>query len=66
MWYKHSLRNEWRDFRLLMAAFATVAEKRFNRKFTAVYFPIGYFMSPFADADIGSLKPFHTIIDKHW
>ena len=34
MWYKHSLRNVWRDFRLLMSALATVTGKSFNSKFT--------------------------------
>ena len=45
MRYKHSLRNVWRDFRLLMSVLATVAGKSFNCKFTPkIYFPIGYFM----------------------
>ena len=47
MWYKHVLRNVWRDFRLPMSALATVAGKSFNGKFTAkIDFPIGYFMLP--------------------
>ena len=47
MWYKHFLRNVWRDFRLPMSALATVAGKSFNGKFTAkIDFPIGYFMLP--------------------
>ena len=45
MRYKHSLRNVWRDFRLLMSALATVAGKSFNGKFTPkIDFPIRYFM----------------------
>ena len=47
MWYKHSLRNVWRDFKVLMSALATVAGKSFNGKLTAkIDFPIGYFMLP--------------------
>ena len=47
MWYKHLLRNVWRNFRLLMSAVSTVAGKSFNSKFTAKnYFPIGYLMLP--------------------
>ena len=45
MWYKHVLRNVWRDFRLSMLALAKVAGKSFNSKFTAkMDFPMGYFM----------------------
>ena len=37
----------------------------FNGKFTAkICFPIGYFILPFADADIWSQKSLHTI-DKY-
>ena len=47
MWYKHFLRNLWRDFRLPMSALATVSGKSFNGKLTAkIDFPIGYFMLP--------------------
>ena len=36
-----------RDFKLPVLAFATVARKRFNGKFTAkIDFPIGHFMLP--------------------
>ena len=45
MWYKHFLRNVWRDFRLPMSALATAAGKSFNGKFTSTFdFPIGYFI----------------------
>ena len=51
MWYKHFLRNVWRDFRLPMSA--TVAGKNFNGKFTAkVDLPIGYFMLPLLKSDV--------------
>ena len=43
---------------------ATVAGKSFNGKFAALDFPIGYFIT-IADADIGSLKSFHTLFDKY-
>ena len=47
MWYKHVLRNVWRDFRLPMSALAKVAGKSFYGKFTAKNdFSIGYFMLP--------------------
>ena len=32
MWYKHSLRNVWRDFRLLMSALATVMASQICNK----------------------------------
>ena len=63
MWYKHFLKNIWRDLRLPMSVLATVARNSFNGKFTAkIEFPIGHFTS--ADADIGSLTSLHTI-DKY-
>ena len=64
MWYKHFVRNVWRDFRPPMSALATVARKSFNGKFTAkIDFPIGHFTLPYiADADIGSL---HKLFDKY-
>ena len=46
-WYKHFVRNVWRDFRLLMSALPTVAGNSFNGKFTAkIDFSIGYFILP--------------------
>ena len=50
-----------------MSAFATVARKSFNDKFTAkIDFPIGHFMLPFnTDADSGSLKSLHTLFHKY-
>ena len=57
MWYKHFLRNVWRDFRLSMSALATVAGKSFHGKFTAkIDFPDRAFYVIIADADIGSLS----------
>ena len=65
IWYKHFLRNVWRDFRLPVSALVTVARKSFKGKFTAkIDFPIEHFMLPF-DADIGSLKSLHTLLDKY-
>ena len=47
MWFKNVSNNVWRDFRLPVSAFATVARKRFNGKFTAkIDSPIGHFMLP--------------------
>ena len=66
MWYKHFLRNVWRDFRLPVSALATVAEKNFNGKFTSkIYSPIGYFSLTIAGADIGSLNSLHKLFDKY-
>ena len=46
-----------------MSALATAVGKSFNGKFTTkIDFPIGYFI---ADADIGSLKSLHTLLDKY-
>ena len=45
-----------------MSTLATVAQKSFNGKFTAKNdFSIGHFYVTIADADIGSLKPLHTL-----
>ena len=42
---KNLSNNEWRDFRLPMAALATVAGESFNGTFTAkIDFPIEYFI----------------------
>ena len=66
IWYKHFLKNVWRDFRLLISALATEAQKSFNGKFTAkTDFLIGHFYVTIADTDIGSLKSFHTLFDKY-
>ena len=47
MWFKHSVKNVWRDFRHPMSALPMVARKSFNGKFTAkIDFPIGNFMLP--------------------
>ena len=49
-----------------MSALVTVARKSFNGKFTAkIDFPIGHFILTIADADIGSIKSLHTLIDKY-
>ena len=67
MWYKHILRNVWRDFRLSMSALAMVAGKSFNGKFTAkTDFPSGYFYVAITDADSGSLKFLHTLFESVW
>ena len=64
---KYLANNVWREVRLSMSAFATVARKSYNGKFTAkIAFPIGHFNLPLiTDADIGSLKSLHTLFDKH-
>ena len=59
MWYKHSLRNVWRDFRLLMSALATVAGESFYVKFTRVFYVTTLY------TDIESLKSLHTLIDEY-
>ena len=58
--------NVWIDFTLPLVAFETVARERFNGKFTAkIDFPIEHFMLPNTDAEIGSLKSFHTLFDTY-
>ena len=45
MWSKYVSNNAWKDFRLTVSAFATVARKKFIGKFTAkIDFPIEHFM----------------------
>ena len=47
MWSKYVSNNVWRDLRLPVSDFSTVAWKSFNLKFTAkIDFPIVHFMSP--------------------
>ena len=58
MWSKYVSNNVWRDFRLLVSAFETVARKSFNGKSTTFYVTITY-------ADIGSLKSLYTLFDKY-
>ena len=62
MWYKHFVRNEWRDFRLPTSVLA-----RSTEEFTAkIDFTIGHFMLPFfADPDIESRKYLRTLFDKY-
>ena len=43
------IKNVWKDFRLPVSTFATVARKRFNGKITA--------KNAYTDAAIGSLRP---------
>ena len=55
----------WRDFRLLVLAFATAARKSFKGKFTTkIDFPIGVFWVTTTDADIESLKSLHTLLNR--
>ena len=66
IWYKHFLRNIWRDFRLPMSVLATVARKSFNGKFTGKkWFSDLAFYVIIADADIWSLKSLHTLFDEY-
>ena len=66
MWYKHLVRNVWRDFRLSMSATETVARKIFNCKFTAkIDFLIGHFMLLLLNADTESPNSLHTLFDKY-
>ena len=67
MWYKHILRNVWRDLRLSMSALATVAWKSvLNGKFTAkIDFPIGYIMLPLQMLTLKDKKSLHTLFDKY-
>ena len=47
MWSKYVSNKVWREFRLPVSEFATVAQKSFNVKFTAkIDFPIAHFMIP--------------------
>ena len=47
MWLKCVSNNVWRDFSFPVSAFATVALKNSNCKFTAkIHFSIGHFMLP--------------------
>ena len=49
-----------------MSALATVAGKSFNIKFASkIDFSARVFYITFADADIGSLKSLHTLLDKY-
>ena len=46
-WAKYVSNKVWRDFRLPVSVFASVARKSFNGKFTAsIDFPIGHCMLP--------------------
>ena len=48
MWSKYVSNNVWRDYRLPVSTFVTVARKIFIGKFTSkIDFPIGHYMLPF-------------------
>ena len=67
MWYKHFVRNVWRDFRLPMSALATVARKIFNGKFAAkTDFPIGHCMLPLLMLTLKVLSFFIHYLIKFW
>ena len=57
--------NVWRDFRLQVSAFAVVARKNFNGKFTAKLISDRGFYVTLTDADIGRQKSLHTLFDKY-
>ena len=66
MWYKHFLRNVWRDFRLPISVLATKAWKSFNGKSTAKNdFLIGYFMLPLLMLTLEGQKSLHTLFEKY-
>ena len=65
MWYKHVLRNVWRDFRLSMSALETVAGKSFKGKLLQKLISDRVFYVTITDADSGSLKSLHTLFDKY-
>ena len=47
VWSKYVLNNVWKDLRLPVSAFTTVARKGLNDKLTAkIDFPTGHFMLP--------------------
>ena len=59
------MKTVWRSFRLPVSAFATLALKSFNGKFTVIVdFLLGHFMSPLLTL-IGSLKSLHKLVDKY-
>ena len=66
IWYNHFLRNAWRDFRLPMSAFAAVARKGFNGKFTAkINFLIELLKVPLLMLTLEVLKSLHRLFDKY-
>ena len=65
-WSKYVSYNVWSDFRLPVPAFATVARKSFNGKFTTKNdFSVQTFYVTIIDADIGSLKSLHILFNKY-
>ena len=56
MWSKYVSKNVWRDLRLPVSVFVTVARKSINGRFIVnIDFPIGHNVT-ITDADIGSLN----------
>ena len=68
IWIKYLSNNVRRNLRLLVSAFATVARKNFNGKYTAkIDFSHRAFYVTVTDADIGSRKPathIHEYLDR--
>ena len=66
MWLKYVSNNVWRDFSLSVLAFASVALKSSNCKFTAKNsFSDRAFYVTITDADIEGLKSLRTLFDKY-
>ena len=63
MWYKFFLRNVWRYLRLQMSTSATVTRKRFQNYCINWCFDRVSYVT-IADADIGSLKSLHALLNK--
>ena len=57
--------KEWRDFKLLMSALATIARKSLTANFTAKLIFRSGILYYIDDADIGSLKSLHTLFGKY-
>ena len=66
MWSKYVLNNVWTDFRFPVSAFATVAWKNFNGKFTAkMDFPIWNFMLPLPTLNLEVESPTIQVFGPH-
>ena len=64
MWSKYVSNNVWRELRLLLSEFATVARKSFMLNLLQNCFSNRTFCDTISDPDIRSLNFLHTLFDK--
>ena len=66
MWSKYVSNNVWRNFRLVVFAFATVARESLKANLLQKLIIRSGILGTITEADIGSLKSLHTLLAIIW